>query len=359
MAPTTDPSPSIDHLPKSPAIGCTADDNTSLQQALLLSHPLKFASFPVQSKSPEDQVRRKKKPYKELTLEEKVTLIKLAERNTNLSQATIAEKYCIAKSNEEEVEGAEGANGLLRLQKVILADEEAEHHTAPDQGILATAHNKDNESVRAHMFKEHQLSRVFMCSCCNYAFPDKFTLHNHVTQRQNAHRPKPSSKPSFKHLPTPQPLKPIVAEVNQGSSWLLNHQHQPVTAAQVPSKPVDGSPVSLMLSNFWRDLLVCNGQPNEQDSGSALVEDEEEDGQRIIDVVAEEGSPSSHTNTSSSAMSTTSSSSNISPTPGIIIQESRSSIDLMWSLVTMLVILATFSKLKYRIVDQMQLLGGL
>jgi hypothetical protein len=43
--------------------------------------------------------RRKKKPYKELTLEEKVQLIRLAERCTNLSQANIAEKYEIAKSN--------------------------------------------------------------------------------------------------------------------------------------------------------------------------------------------------------------------------------------------------------------------
>jgi hypothetical protein len=43
--------------------------------------------------------RRKKKPYKELTLEEKVQLIRLAEENAGLSQACIAERYEIAKSN--------------------------------------------------------------------------------------------------------------------------------------------------------------------------------------------------------------------------------------------------------------------
>lgn len=43
--------------------------------------------------------RRKKKPYKELTLEEKVQLIRLAEENAGLSQACIADKYSIAKSN--------------------------------------------------------------------------------------------------------------------------------------------------------------------------------------------------------------------------------------------------------------------
>lgn len=40
-----------------------------------------------------------KKPYKELTLVEKVELIKLAERQPGLSQAAIAERYEIAKSN--------------------------------------------------------------------------------------------------------------------------------------------------------------------------------------------------------------------------------------------------------------------
>lgn len=43
--------------------------------------------------------RRKKKPYKELTLEEKVQLIRLAEDNAGMSQASIAERYSIAKSN--------------------------------------------------------------------------------------------------------------------------------------------------------------------------------------------------------------------------------------------------------------------
>ena len=45
------------------------------------------------------QIRKKKKPYKELTLEEKVDLIRLAERSANLSQASIADRYSIAKSN--------------------------------------------------------------------------------------------------------------------------------------------------------------------------------------------------------------------------------------------------------------------
>ena len=46
-----------------------------------------------------DEDGRKKKPYKELTLEGKIELIRLAQTNPGLSQAAIAERYGIAKSN--------------------------------------------------------------------------------------------------------------------------------------------------------------------------------------------------------------------------------------------------------------------
>lgn len=45
------------------------------------------------------QPTKRKKPYKELTLREKVELIRLAETDSSLSQANIAERYSIAKSN--------------------------------------------------------------------------------------------------------------------------------------------------------------------------------------------------------------------------------------------------------------------
>lgn len=34
------------------------------------------------------------------------------------------------------------------------------------------------------MYKAHQISRMFMCRCCNWAFPDKTTLHVHVQNMQ-------------------------------------------------------------------------------------------------------------------------------------------------------------------------------
>uniref|UniRef100_A0A915D420 C2H2-type domain-containing protein n=1 Tax=Ditylenchus dipsaci TaxID=166011 RepID=A0A915D420_9BILA len=38
-----------------------------------------------------------------------------------------------------------------------------------------------SETLRSHMFRHHQISRMFMCRCCNWAFPDKTSLHIHMT----------------------------------------------------------------------------------------------------------------------------------------------------------------------------------
>ncbi|CAD6188654.1 unnamed protein product [Caenorhabditis auriculariae] len=101
---------------------------------------------------------RKKKPYKELTLEQKVELIRLAETNSALSQASIADRYAIAKSN------------VCRIS----ATERGVPQGLPQREILS------NESLRTHMYKHHRISRMFMCRCCNWAFSDKTSLHEHV-----------------------------------------------------------------------------------------------------------------------------------------------------------------------------------
>ncbi|KAF7632667.1 HTH psq-type domain-containing protein [Meloidogyne graminicola] len=95
--------------------------------------------------------KKKKKPYKELTLEQKVELIRLAERCTNLSQASIAERYAIAKSN------------------LIL--------------------NKSGSSVlHAHLSSHHKQKgchRDILCRCCNLAFHDKNELNEHLKKHNN------------------------------------------------------------------------------------------------------------------------------------------------------------------------------
>ncbi|CAI5455903.1 unnamed protein product [Caenorhabditis angaria] len=37
-----------------------------------------------------------------------------------------------------------------------------------------------NDTLRSHMFRLHNISRMFMCRCCNWAFPDKTSLHIHM-----------------------------------------------------------------------------------------------------------------------------------------------------------------------------------
>ncbi|VIO92655.1 CENP-B N-terminal DNA-binding domain containing protein [Brugia malayi] len=80
--------------------------------------------------------RRKKKPYKELTLEEKVQLIRLAEENAGMSQANIAERYSIAKSNvcrilqrkHEYLRAYEWAGFAGSRKRKLRGDPQQHHH---------------------------------------------------------------------------------------------------------------------------------------------------------------------------------------------------------------------------------------
>ncbi|CAD5216971.1 unnamed protein product [Bursaphelenchus okinawaensis] len=137
--------------------------------------------------------RRKKKPYKELTLAEKVELIRLAENNSNLSQASIAELYEIAKSNVCRIlqrkteylrafESAKFAGSRKRKLRNWLDCNENEpiRNKKSTCSEPAESARLGNETLRAHMLKQHQISRMFMCRCCNWAFPDKTSLHMHM-----------------------------------------------------------------------------------------------------------------------------------------------------------------------------------
>ncbi|TKR68174.1 hypothetical protein L596_024190 [Steinernema carpocapsae] len=176
--------------------------------------------------------RRKKKPYKELTLEEKVQLIRLAEENSGMSQASIAERYAIAKSNvcrilqrkAEYLRAFETFAGSrkrkLRGDSAVGSDAAPQpknphpsqlpqpplHHPVaihpaenqPRPAVLRPALHRPlqvltepqivdsncNETLRAHMYKQHQISRIFMCRCCNWAFPDKTSLHMHMQAKE-------------------------------------------------------------------------------------------------------------------------------------------------------------------------------
>lgn len=40
-----------------------------------------------------------------------------------------------------------------------------------------------------HMQEEHQIARLFMCRCCNWAYQDKTTLHMHMQSMLNNNTP--------------------------------------------------------------------------------------------------------------------------------------------------------------------------
>ncbi|MFH4979617.1 hypothetical protein AB6A40_006326 [Gnathostoma spinigerum] len=91
------------------ASGCVENGNVRHEQEVTASRTQQIIQSPIPKSSFDEKQtaaasttekeRRKKKPYKELTLEEKVELIRMAEENSGMSQASIAEKYAIAKSN--------------------------------------------------------------------------------------------------------------------------------------------------------------------------------------------------------------------------------------------------------------------
>ncbi|CAJ0941373.1 unnamed protein product, partial [Mesorhabditis belari] len=132
----------------------------------------------------ESSERRKKKPYKELTLEEKVQLIRLAEENAGMSQAAIAERYSIAKSNvcrilqrkREYLRAFESAGFAGSRKRKLKATDirETDFHSERQRKEIGS------DTLRGHMYAQHGVARMFMCRCCNWAFPDKKALELHI-----------------------------------------------------------------------------------------------------------------------------------------------------------------------------------
>ncbi|CAJ0583103.1 unnamed protein product, partial [Mesorhabditis spiculigera] len=43
-----------------------------------------------------------------------------------------------------------------------------------------------SDSLRTHMYSKHGISRMFICRCCNWAFPDKRALHFHIQVKEES-----------------------------------------------------------------------------------------------------------------------------------------------------------------------------
>ncbi|KAI6233837.1 hypothetical protein M3Y99_00875700 [Aphelenchoides fujianensis] len=58
--------------------------------------------------------------------------------------------------------------------------------SSPNAGPLQELHvYPATRPFAPHMLKQHQISRMFMCRCCNWAFPDKTSLHMHTQGKQD------------------------------------------------------------------------------------------------------------------------------------------------------------------------------
>uniref|UniRef100_A0A5S6R2S7 C2H2-type domain-containing protein n=1 Tax=Trichuris muris TaxID=70415 RepID=A0A5S6R2S7_TRIMR len=73
-----------------------------------------------------------------------------------------------------------------------------------------------NETLRAHMYKKHQISRMFMCRCCNWAFPDKTSLHIHMQAMATGNPGNVSI--IAKSCPSPPPCSTPIGVVNSNGS---------------------------------------------------------------------------------------------------------------------------------------------
>ncbi|KAI6188873.1 Zinc finger domain containing protein [Aphelenchoides besseyi] len=133
--------------------------------------------------SSDDGIEIDSPPHKQLALIDEV------------SQSNMVDEW-MSKTGESKSNGFRGElkrpdlKGSFRCtlcQKVFCHSSSLSRHRmqAHFKSYTCTLCSKEitsNETLRAHMLKQHQISRMFMCRCCNWAFPDKTSLHMHMTQ---------------------------------------------------------------------------------------------------------------------------------------------------------------------------------
>lgn len=127
-----------------------------------------------------------------------------------------------------------------------------------------------NESLRAHMYKQHQISRMFMCRCCNWAFPDKTSLHLHMQTTGGigvaSKAPKCSSasrnsNPAADDSPTNQPNSTAISHMTSFPLLDANKNGMQTNIKQLRFKPL----LMLRSINFMIivviphfSLIICN-----------------------------------------------------------------------------------------------------
>ncbi len=109
-----------------------------------------------------------------------------------------------------------------------------------------------NETLRAHMYKQHQISRMFMCRCCNWAFPDKTSLHIHMQAMASGNPGNVSIIAKSSASPNPQQ-----AALQAPSSLTESGAPLPVSAAATGIFPAMPSKEDLL--QRLRERVLMNG----------------------------------------------------------------------------------------------------
>ncbi|GMT35172.1 hypothetical protein PFISCL1PPCAC_26469, partial [Pristionchus fissidentatus] len=179
-----------------------------------------------------------------------------------------------------------------------------------------------NETLRSHMFRVHAISRMFMCRCCNWAFPDKTSLHIHMQsmlrngqpgevpvlarsstedgpgdeESSPSHESKFSSSSLFRPINPMQPFNPLDAQTLLNS---LKKQSTPSTSsvlspANLLNVWLSNNPfmanLATPLANLQQNLLMQGqvGESSDSQDSSADSPDIDEDAYIEINIKKEE-----------------------------------------------------------------------
>ncbi|CAD6188989.1 unnamed protein product [Caenorhabditis auriculariae] len=141
-----------------------------------------------------------------------------------------------------------------------------------------------NETLRSHMFRMHSISRMFMCRCCNWAFPDKTSLHIHMQSMLRTGTPgdvavlarsSTEDGPCEDHSPRGSPsfsaeslLKQQIMNAANNNTALSNNNSMSsifpnlLKAAESVPKPVLPMDLSSLAPNQWLSAWLANNPLN-------------------------------------------------------------------------------------------------
>uniref|UniRef100_A0AC35TM81 C2H2-type domain-containing protein n=1 Tax=Rhabditophanes sp. KR3021 TaxID=114890 RepID=A0AC35TM81_9BILA len=135
------------------------------------------------------EIERSSPPAKQMSLECALEALDSFRANSENSENKFSPNSSFGYRGELKRPDLKGTFRCTICQKIFCHSSSLSRHRmqAHFKSFRCTICNQDvsnNETLRAHMYKQHQISRMFMCKCCNWAFPDKTSLHMHVQAKE-------------------------------------------------------------------------------------------------------------------------------------------------------------------------------